>query len=310
MSELRVDPLTGTPVLLVPGRAARPDTYAPGSTRARDERASCPFCPGHEHETPPETFRTGRGEPGGPGWAIRVFPNKFPLVSPDAGDVRGVHEVLVLSPDHDASFPDLAREDARAVLLVARDRAHSYLERGLPYAIALVNHGAEAGASIAHPHAQLVGLDVVPPGVRAVTDRFAAAPDLVRRAIDDAPARDLVVRDGPAVAWCPYASRSPFEVAIAVADAGSRFDLATDEHARAVADALHDALRRIRAVLGPHVPYNVMIDSGPIDGAYHWFVRVTPRVTVTAGFEHTTGVLVNVVRPDDAAAELRAAEIG
>lgn len=306
MSELRVDPLTGTLVIVAPGRAARPDTFA-AQTERDDATRACPFCPGHERETPPETFRTGSGGPDEPGWRIRVFPNKFPIVTRDDQRLRGIHEVLVLSPDHDASFAELAPDDARSVLRVMRDRLHDHLGEGFPFTQGFMNRGAEAGASIAHPHAQMITIDVVPPAIRAVSERFAADPDVLRRTIAEADDDGLVVSEGGAVVWCPFASRGPFEMAIAVGDAGPRFDMADDAQVAAVADALSDALRRLQRVLGPSVPYNVVVDSGPVDAPYEWFVRIAPRLTVTAGFEHTTDVYINTVPPEAAAAELRRA---
>ncbi|MBN2624496.1 MAG: hypothetical protein JXA83_14050, partial [Acidimicrobiales bacterium] len=127
MNEARRDPLTGRWVIVAPGRAGRPDTTAPAPAPASAAGAhpaaadGCPFCPGHEHLTPPEIARTGAGEPGGPGWRTRVVPNRYPIVAGPAGaavsghaagDVprrerrpaTGAHEVVVLSPDHARSL--------------------------------------------------------------------------------------------------------------------------------------------------------------------------------------------------------------
>ncbi|HEX5615595.1 MAG TPA: DUF4921 family protein [Acidimicrobiia bacterium] len=308
MSELRTDPLTGTLVIVAPGRAARPDTFTAHEERA-DAIAACPFCPGHERETPPETFRTGSGAADEPGWTIRVFPNKFPIVTRTGAGIRGIHEVLVLSPDHRASFAELTPGDAREVVRVMRDRLHAHLDEGFPFAQGFMNRGAEAGASIAHPHAQMITIDVVPPAIDVVSRRFAADPDVLRRVIDDAARGDLIVADGPAVIWCPYASRGPFEMTVAVPGGGARFDTADNASVAAVADALGDALRRLQRVLGASVPYNVVFDSGPVGAPYQWFVRIAPRLHVTAGFEHTTDVYITTVRPEDAAEQLRTATI-
>src|SRR6478672_9406556 len=222
MSQLRHDPLSGRDVIIAAGRAARPTTFATG-----DEGASiteCPFCPGEEAKTPPEVARAGGGEPDQPGWQVRVVPNLYPIVE--------THEVAVLSPDH-RSFGELDDDEAISVLRVLRDRVHTHLEAGHVYGVAIINHLKAAGASIAHPHAQVFALDVVPRAVdEAIARVRASGVDLV---VADAAPDDLVItrHDGIAL-WCPYASASPYQLRLAHDDAGSRFDLAAD----AVVDAI------------------------------------------------------------------------
>ncbi len=122
--ELRRDELSGRWVLLAPGRAARPHTFGSSAPDAPGPDA-CPFCPGNEHLTPPEVYRTGDGAPDTPGWRVRVVPNLYPIVGgPDAGPgATGAHEVVVLSPAHRDSFAQLDDAQATEVLTVLRDRA-------------------------------------------------------------------------------------------------------------------------------------------------------------------------------------------
>src|SRR3974390_2335513 len=141
MSELRHDPLSGRDVIVAAARAARPTTFATAGDDASSD-GSCPFCPGEESRTPPPGARTGGGEPDGPGWAVRAFPNLYPIVD--------THEVVVLAPDH-RSFADLDAHEATAVVGGLRDRVHTPLEAGHPYGVAIVNPLRAAGASIAHP---------------------------------------------------------------------------------------------------------------------------------------------------------------
>jgi len=298
MSQLRHDPLSGRDVIVAAGRAARPTTFAPadGDGAATTE---CPFCPGAEHTTPPEVARAGRGEPDQPGWQVRVVPNLYPIVE--------THEVAVLSPDH-RSFGELHDDEAVAVLRVLRDRVHTHLESGHVYGVAIVNHLEAAGASIAHPHAQVFALDEVPRAVEdALTRVRDAGVDLVRA--DAAPAELVVTRRDGITVWCPHASASPYQLRIAHDESGPRFDLARDVELDAMAIALRDALERLREVLGD-VPYNVILHTAPRstdDRAepFHWYVEVIPRISVPAGFEQATGIWVNTVPPDVAAEALR-----
>jgi UDPglucose--hexose-1-phosphate uridylyltransferase len=297
VQELLVDELSGERVIIAPGRALRPNTFrVPGESQPPTD-ATCPFCHGNELETPPEVARIGPGAPDSPGWRVRVVPNKFPIV----GDgVVGAHEVVILSPAHDADFAALSAAACADVLFALRDRARFHLDCGLEYAQPFVNHGNTAGASIRHPHAQLVALDFVPPKVEARMKSFTV----------DALARDQqhIVASGPVSVWCPRASLSPFFTRVALADARPRFDQATDDETRAVAEALRDTIARMHSVLGDP-SYNVVFETAPVevDGPFHWWVDVIPRLTVMAGFEFGTGVWVNVVAPADAADALRRA---
>jgi len=255
--------------------------------------------------TPPEVARVGAGAPDTPGWQVRVVPNLYPIVGGEHG-VPGVHEVVVLSPDHDRQLDALSLDAATAAVGALRDRAAFHLDGGLVHAQPLVNHGRAAGASIEHPHAQLVALGFAPPHVDATLTRFAdAGHDLVVAAIDDACRSSCLVRDGAAATWCPPAGTSPFVVRLALRSARARFDRSTDDEVRIVTEALQDALGRVHRVLGD-VAYNVVVNTAPRDDErpFHWWVDLVPRLGVIAGFEMGSGVMVNPVEPQMAAAML------
>jgi UDPglucose--hexose-1-phosphate uridylyltransferase len=302
--EYRHDPIHDRDVIVAADRAARPHTTAPEPAGAGPDR--CPFCPGHESETPPETFRTGGGGPDTPGWGIRVVPNLYPIVgAPGKGDASGVHEVVILSPDHDRDFAALAPEDATEVLAVLRDRAATHLASGAAFVSAFVNHRRPAGASIAHPHAQLVAPDRLAASVAAMSDRFAT--DLIAKELTGARRTGLTVVEGPADAWCPPAAWSPYLMRVAHRSTRARFDQATDAELGVVAAALLDALGRIERLLGA-VPYNLIVHSAPPEVPprdMHWHLEIVPRISVVAGFELGSGVWANSVAPEQAAGLLR-----
>src|SRR6185437_16969488 len=140
-----------------------------GPTQSREE---CPFCPGNEGETPPalETY----GSEGN--WLVRVVPNRYPAFEgnqPFVVDHRGpvfteapasgIHEVVVFSPDHDLSWADFIDEQCVLVMMAIRDRVEEHQSTpGLRYSQVIINSGREAGASIEHPHGQLLGIPFVP----------------------------------------------------------------------------------------------------------------------------------------------------
>ena len=292
MNDVRHDPVTGRVVIMAAGRATRPHTLAQAQPDEDRGPESCPFCPGHESQTPPEILRTGEGAAGEPGWRVRVFPNLYPITD--------AHEVVVLSPDHYRTFADLSDDAAAEVFMVLRDRVRVHLDAGLPFCTAIINHGRAAGASIAHPHAQVFGLGFVPPDVAAAIDRQLAAPDdLLEDDIADARDRDLVLADGEVATWCPFASTSPLLARVCHADPGATFDSATDAEIAAIARATRDALAALgRAV--EHAPYNVVVHTAP-----RWYIEITPRLSVVAGVEQASGVFVNTIPPEHAVGFLR-----
>jgi UDPglucose--hexose-1-phosphate uridylyltransferase len=303
---LRHDELTGDVVLVAPGRAARPHTTAPV---VEGDASTCPFCPGHESQTPPEVARVGGGDPDTPGWRIRVFPNLYPAVGgPDAGpDATGAHEVVVVSPDHHRALAGLDDGAVIEVVEVLRARARAHAAAGHAHVQVVVNQGRAAGASIAHPHAQVLALDFVPPAVVAALARFATADRVVEDHEAAAAADGAVLTRGDAAAWCSPSSSAGFEVRLAALGAGRRFAGASEEEVRDVALVLRDTTRLLAAALADP-PYNVVVYDAPTRGdePYHWWVRIVPRLEVPAGFELGTGVSIEPVDPRHAAAFLRA----
>jgi UDPglucose--hexose-1-phosphate uridylyltransferase len=241
---------------------------------------------------------------------VRVFPNLYPIVGPDAAPgATGAHEVVVLSPAHADGFAQITEAQAIEVADVLRERARFHARAGRRHVQALVNWGRSAGASIAHPHAQLLALDIVPPAVAAAETRFAGS-DALHADLDDAVARELVIVDGDgahAPAWCPWAASSPWVVRIAARDAGPRFEDAPDEHLHAVTRTLRRVLGALAFDLG-NPPYNVVVQNAPAGTPARWsrwYVELIPRVSYVAGFEIGTGLFVNSVAPEWAAGQYR-----
>jgi UDPglucose--hexose-1-phosphate uridylyltransferase len=308
MSELQRDELTDRWVLLAPGRAIRPHTF-PAPASSAPAPAACPFCTGNEHTTPPEVFRTGTGAPDTAGWRVRVVPNLYPIVGgDDAGPgATGAHEVVVLSPAHGHSFAQLDEAQAAEVLTVLRDRARHHLAAGHAFVQVVINHGHAAGASIEHPHAQVVALDVVPPAVEQAVERFAAAGHDLVVADRDGAGEDLRVVDGPVAAWCPRAGSTPYEMRLALRTPGPGFDRLDDSDVSRVAEVTRSVLARLAVATGD-APYNLAVHTAPPGAAldaFHWYAEVQTRMAVVAGFEQGTGILVNTVPPELAAKQLR-----
>ncbi len=296
--ELRQDPLSGRRVVIAPGRAWRPGAPRAGEEEERAEgRAACPFCEGHEGETPPETLAIG--EPGRaantPGWCVRVVPNKFPAFEH--------HEVVVHTPHHVRSLADLSEQSFAHIARAWAARAGMARAEGFVYVQALINEGRAAGASRAHTHSQLVWLHEEPP--LAAQERSGGGCRLCQLVSQEMETDLRIVADwGDLLLFCPPASRSPYEMMV-TPHAEHTPDAFADEEllSRALALAA-DGLRRLHAAEGLS-PLNAWLHTAPFGEDAHWHLEVVPRLTVLAALELGAGYYVNTVAPERAAAILR-----
>jgi UDPglucose--hexose-1-phosphate uridylyltransferase len=321
MSQLRLDPLTGRWVVVSLDRGDRPSDFARRSLPVEaDPSRPCPFCPGHEESTAPALETYG---PGGD-WLVRVVPNLFPafagnepMVVDHLGPVftqapaSGIHEVLVISPDHRATLADLPDAHAALVMAAIRDRmAEHAAVPGLRYSQAIINAGREAGASLEHPHGQLLAMSFVP---REISDEQAGFARFEGSCLlcttigaEEEIGYRVVLADEHVVVICPYWSSTPYEMLVIARAHESHLQYATPSDLAAVGRAVRTALGGLRDHLGD-VAYNVVFHAAPFrsEGQFHWHVHLLPKVTTQAGFELGTGVPINICPPEAAADELR-----
>lgn len=326
MSELRVDPLSGHRTIVAGERSTRPggEPRCPKPAPIDPERD--PFAEGHEQRTPPELYavRPGGGPPDSPGWTVRVVPNLYPALALDSPQpqadanpdlfhavaAHGAHEVIVNAPESVLSLADLAPEGVAAAMEAWRQRMRAHASSA--YVQVIVNERREGGASLEHTHAQLYALDFVPAEVARERERcFAYATRTMGRSLlEDLVAEEVrrdervVAVDEEAVLLAPYASRFPFQLMLAPRAPRMRFE---DDGPLASA-LLHDGLSRLARHFGCSPPLNMWVRTAP-RGAEHfcWRIDVAPRLTHLAGLELATGINLNIVAPEQAAAALRAA---
>ncbi|MDD8025882.1 MAG: galactose-1-phosphate uridylyltransferase [Acidobacteriota bacterium] len=341
-SEFRRDPINGRLVLIAPGRSKRPGgflTRAEGIGREADDAASCPFCPGHENQTPPEiaALRPAGSRPDGPGWRVRVVPNKYPALTEIAAGDReeepspgrmagsGAHEVVIDSPHHDREIDDLPDEDAALTWRVIRDRVGDLeASGGHAYIQVFKNRGREAGASLRHPHTQIAALPLRPPRLAEEMARFEAWAScrdgdcLLCRHLEDEAVSDvrLVHRNRGFTALTPVGSAFPYETRIAPNSHAGSFASLDDRSLVDLAACLRHVLGALKRI-GDDPAYNIVLYQAPVDGRsnfpaalFHWHLDIFPLLVRTAGFEWGTGIHINPVAPEEAAAKLRAASRG
>jgi UDPglucose--hexose-1-phosphate uridylyltransferase len=324
LSELRIDPLSGQRAIIAGARAGRPGGELRADPAPALDRESDPFAEGHEDRTPPEVFavRPGGGPPNSPGWTVRVVPNLYPALSPDApepppeanrdlfwaGPAHGAHEVIVNAPDPVLSMAQLAPGQVAEAMEVWRERMRAH--RDAAYVHLIVNERREAGASLPHTHAQLYALDFVPAAVARERERFRAYAtrtmgqnllgDLVQ---EEVRRRERIVAiDSDTVLMAPYGARVPFQLMIAPRTPRERFE----DDGPTGAAMVHEALTRLARRFDAHPPLNLWIRTAP-SGSEHfcWRIDIMPRLTYLAGLELGAGLHLNIVAPEQVAAELR-----
>ena len=330
--ELRIDPVSGLRVIVAGEREDRPGAFLDVAERPPIDPERDPFAEGHEEKTPPEVYalRDDGSAPDGPGWRVRVVPNRYPALAGDheladdplasgQGEVdlfakrpaAGAHEVVINAPDPVSSLLDLDPEQLDTAMRVWGERIAAHDEAA--YVHVIVNEGTEAGASLPHTHAQLYALPFVPAAVARERERFTAYSNRTqgRNLLEDLVQEEvrrgerIVAIDDEAVAICPFAARVPFHVQVIPRRPAKRFGEGGPTGAR----LLHEVLARLRGVLRQVPPFNAWVRTVPRGAEYWcWHIELMPRLAQPAGLEVGAGVHLNVLPPERAAERLRQVE--
>ncbi len=332
MPELRQNMATKEWVIIATERARRPHDYIQPQQHSITEAQpssdpTCPFCPGHE-ELDLEIERMPATSP----WRTRVVANKYPALSREGEPIRtfdgvhrcivgvGYHEILVEHPRHNTTLALMSPPEIEDVLQTFYSRGWEITQDArMEQIIYFKNHGDQAGASLKHPHSQIIALPVVPNDIR---HRIEEA----RRYFDDSgecvycvmlhdeleKGLRVVEVSEHFVAFVLYAAPSPFHLWIMPRQHTISFLFASKEERADLAKILRKVLRRL--YLGLRDPsYNLVIRSAPakeISKDYlHWYVTIIPRLSSTAGFEMGSGMFINPSLPEESAAFLREVEI-
>ncbi len=328
MPELRKDPIVGRWVVMAPDRAQRPIDILDEPRIVQSDYD--PFAEGNESATPPEiiAYRNAGSAPNGPGWRVRVVPNKFPALQVEGTlDKRGdgiydmmngigAHEVIIECPQGETNMSRLSVENIREVLWVYRDRLVDLKkDRRLVHALIFKNKGVLAGASLEHSHSQLMATPIIP---ISIWDELTGALEFYnyrgRCIYDDMIQQELatgtrIVLDTPNfVVFCPFASRFPFETWILPKQHSSHYENIPRQSVEELGGVLKTVLRKLELALDDP-PYNYVLHTAPFDMGelphYLWHIEIFPRLTRVAGFEWGSGFYINPVMPEQAAMFLR-----
>jgi UDPglucose--hexose-1-phosphate uridylyltransferase len=334
MSEFRQNPISKHWVLIAPNRVKRPEDYKTYSVMEGipELDKKCVFCPGNEHLNA-ELYRY----PFGKNWEIRIIPNKFSALEHTAayrhkdfyishsGD--GDHEVIVTRKHNEpVALQSIATVELSLRTFVERINLLSRHPE-LAYVQIFHNHGRDAGASLIHPHYQLLATPIVPPHVHAEimgcyhyyqNHSACIYCDIIKEELE---LKERVVYESEYfVVLSAYASRKPFETWILPKKHCARFEEISSEELRHLSFVLKVMLGQLYTKLSDP-PLNFYIHTMPIkkkDGdqrhsaheekSFHWHLVIFPRLTIWAGFEYATGIPVNPIPPEVTAKFLRGEE--
>ncbi len=331
MSQFRQNPITKQWVLIAPARAKRPEDFRTYSVMAGlpELDPGCVFCPGNEEKNPDLCDDVCR-IPAGKEWQLRVIPNKYkaldhaPVYSQKdfyhSRSGYGDHEVIVTRKHNEPVAMQSAQLIALSlqnfkdrIIALSKDEKTAYVQ-------IFHNHGRDSGASLAHPHYQILSTPMVPPHIHAEISgayhyhkhhNSCVYCDIMK---EESRAKErLVYEDEHFMVISAYASRSPFETWILPKRHSARYEDISEKEITHLAHALKRVLGALYTKLSDP-PLNFYIHTMPVkkdrhtmqeEGSYHWHLTVFPRLTIWAGFEYSTGIPVNPMPPEETAKFLR-----
>lgn len=327
VSQLRKDLVSGTWVVFSTKRKNKPDFYKKHSCAVKidSNTKSCPFCDknitGKEKDT--LVYLKNNGD-----WSLRVFPNKFPAFSCCDNDINkreegpfeiidgvGYHEV-VATRDHNKDMPDLEIPSIAEILDAYQERYMALMnKKHIKYISIFKNYGHEAGASVGHPHSQIVAMPIIDPDVfRSLNGSenyymsHRECVHCVMIAWESETKKRVIYENEEFIAVCPFVSRVSFEIRIYPKKHLSYFERINDDQKIKLAEAIKFCLSGLKNNMN-NPPYNLFLHTSPCSGQtydhYHWHVEIFPKTNIWAGLELSTGIEVCSVLPEEAAEILK-----
>lgn len=328
VSELRQDLVSGDWVVVASRRGKRPHQ----EKKPRDENQPKKTCPFENPQksgngSPLLIFYKKNLSPKTKDWTIQVIPNKYPAFGYGVCNIEhkegpynwlegyGFHEIFIYR-DHIKS-PALFNLKETAQMFSAFIKRYLALknEGCVKYISIFYNHKREAGATISHPHSQLIAIPVIPPDIQksinGSRDFYQRNKKCVHCEMIDweiKTKKRLIYENKNFVAFCPYASRSSFETRIFPKNHESNFEKQSESDLYDLAEVFKLTMKKIYGVLN-NPPYNFFIHTAPTSNGhyshYHWHIEIIPKTSIWAGFEIGTGIEISTISPEEAAEELR-----
>ena len=338
MPEMRKNPITGEWTIIATERAKRPHMPTTDGKNFSGGNAydpNCFFCNGNEHTTPPEVlvYRENPDIPNTSGWKLRVVTNKFSALNfneelcLEEGNplkvccyARGTAEVIIESPHHTLNTALYSLQQLELVLRAYKERYIALSkESSIQYIAMFKNNGSQAGASIPHPHSQIIATPIIPSIIQNEIhgaevyfkkNKRCIYCDMAENEIKDR--SRIIYENDEFVSFAPYASRSPFETWIMPKFHSDSYHHLTDKQLESLSEIWKAVLYKIYMGLD-NPPYNYFIHTSPVrentKNFYHWHMELIPKMTIAAGFELGTGMYINIAIPEQSAEYLRNVDI-
>jgi UDPglucose--hexose-1-phosphate uridylyltransferase len=292
----------------------------------------CPFCPGNESKTPPETYalREPPGPPNSSGWQVRVVPNKYPFFRLEGGMGKkaegmydlmnnlGAHEIVIETPKHRETWPEMGQDHIEQVLMAYRQRNMDLRGDTRFKQIFITRHNRRATHDYHNSLSHIVAMAVVP---RRIDEEITGMLDYQRRK-DRCIYCDIVYQEQMSqtrviigtehfLTFAPFASRYPYETWIIPKSHCPDFGTITDSQIKDLAYSFKNIYTKFQKALEDPV-IGLILHTTPLQDAYreeyHWHIELRPRLERQPGFEWGTGFFINFVAPEKAAATLRECE--
>ncbi|MCX6811536.1 MAG: galactose-1-phosphate uridylyltransferase [Candidatus Berkelbacteria bacterium] len=327
MPKLRQNIITGDWVVISPERAKRPEDFVVDKREAKTQvKENCPFCP-------PKGAAYKTKIPGCETEHIYIIPNKFPAfvdqdeVIEEGGDFYssykslGAHEVISFK-DHDVELPDLDNSILVELFNAYRERMIFHQRNPIiEYIMAIHNFGAEAGASVDHPHSQLFASSIIPNYVarelmgskKFYSENKECVFCRLIKEEKDAGVR-VISENSSFIAFAFFAARFPFEVWILPKKHTARYEKITSQELKELVEVFSVIMKKLAHRLN-EPPYNYYIHTAPTKLGhpsiyYHWHLEICPRLSKFGGYELGSGVIIDIISPESAAEFLRKENTG
>lgn len=326
MSEIREDLFTNRKVIIAKERANRPMDLETHKNKDKIDiekhSIKCPFCYGNEHITPKEIEDICEDEE----WKIRVVPNKYPILNDNkenfkevefygSDNISGYHEVVIEINRHDGSFFNMSENEFYNYITILK-RRYQYLKNkeGVKYITLFKNYLKNAGASLEHPHSQILTLPLIPTYIekemnnakKYFKNNHISLHEAIINHEKDQEIR-IINECEHFIILAPYASFYNYEVEIICKDI-KRFENICESEIRELSKIMKKLFENMYNVIG-NFAFNMYIHTHPIEeneiDVYKWHIHIAPRIAYQAGFELSTGIYVNAVPPENAAKLIR-----
>lgn len=313
MKEIRIDDINNDIVIFAKDRSRRPmDKVIKGNEECiiKEYNKSCPFCRGNEYYTLESKFKIENEK----GWIVRSIDNKFPIVDNLQDNIYGNHEVMIDTYRHNGSFYNMTEEEFYNMLLMYKDRYSNLIKnKKVQYVSIFKNYLREAGASLNHPHSQIVSLSIMPPDIEReiyiskqyyIKNNRYLYDDIINEEINTK--KRVINNSKNFLTIVPKTTKYTGEIRI-LFKKNIKFEHIRNKDIRELSSIFKRLFSNLFEINGD-IPFNIFIHSHPKDIELEYFnvhIHIIPRMYRFGGFELSTGIYVSSIEPKDLADKIK-----